>query len=247
MRFFAFLFFLTACVLAPVAAEADYVDDFEAPARVLGDIHNQGPWVDFGGTLTTDVVNNVAYSGEQCMAQTINGAEANGYGSDVYIIDLDGAPVTSGTATVSYQLLIPQNFNGREFMWLSQGSMPGAFIKGAAFIADNRAGQPAVLYDEDSGDSAPLVFDRWAEVVADIDLDNDTVSVSYDGTVFHTGAWDDANTGTPSIGGMNAWVQDGNSGTAYVDDFSIVVPEPGTVTLLLMGLAAIAVTWRRRK
>ncbi len=251
MRFLMLLLFVTACVLAPVTAEADFIDDFES--YTLGDIDGQGPWIDFGGVNTTDVVNTLAYSGEQSMAQTLSGTELNGYGSDTYVVDLDGAPLTSGKWQLSYQLLIPQNFNGVEYMWISQGPMPTTFTAGMDLIADN-VGNAAVFGDEASGDWTPLVFDRWAEVVAEIDLDADTVTVSYDGNVFHTGAWDVDATGTPAIGGMNVWVSADDddtivyAGTAYIDDLSIVaVPEPGTVTLLLMGLAAIATACRRRK
>ena len=112
---------------------------------------------------------------------------------------------------------------------------------------NNIAGAGVIEDQNGSGDTAPLVFGQWAEVKALIDLDNNTLNLSYNGTPFHSGVWDIDNPGSPSIGGLNWWADSGATpGTVYLDDLSLTqIPEPSAAALF--GLAGLGLILRRRR
>lgn len=230
---------LAGLALAVGSAHAAVVIDFDSYS--VGDINLQGPWVDFGGSLTSDVSTTVAFSGTQSLELK---SDAAGYGSDVYIVDLNGAPVTSGQWNLSFQTYLPTGFDSHLALYQSQGAMPADFFVGAFPVLQ---GDNGVIVIEAS--STPLVFGAWAKVEMLIDLDADTLAISYDGTPFHSGAWDTDATGTPSIGGLDWWAAGPNPSSgvsAYIDDLSLTqVPEPATMGLLSLG-ALLALKRRRR-
>ena len=231
---------LAALALAAGSAHAAVMIDFES--YTVGNIHLQGPWVDFGGVLTSDVSTAQAFSGTQSLAlsTTTDGA----YGSDVYIENLDGAPITSGVWNLSFQVYVPNTYDGKVSLYQSQGAMPTTFELGSLMEVDNAAG--AAVF-KNGIDSTTLVFDQWTKVEAVIDLDSNTLDISYGGTPFHSGIWDIDNPGSPSIGGLNWWAHGGATpGTAYFDDLSLTqVPEPAAMGLLSLG--ALLTLKRRRR
>ena len=166
-----------------------------------------------------------ASSGAQSLALSLNPADGNSYGSDVYIVALNnGAVVTSGSWTLSYEMFLPAGLPGEVHMFISQAAMTD-FKQGAWLLAKEADGN--VLQYSFGADTAPLVYDQWAEGKFDINLDADTVTAYYDGAAFHTGVWEAEDTPTPAIGGLNFWIQGGNNttgliGTAYFDNFALV-------------------------
>jgi len=236
-------------ILAPGAVHADWSDGFESYNP--GDVGGQGPWIDFGGTLTADVSTapDPVKTGAQSLAFSLNPTDGDSYGSDVYLTALNnGVAVTSGSWTISYQLYMPANYPGGAHMYFSQ--TPMISFRDGVWLQAKADG--TLHYGVDGPDFANLVHDAWAEVRLDIDLDADTVTASYDGTPFHTGVWDnngDVETDTPGIGGINFWANSdgagtGLSGSFFIDDFSIT-PEPAAMSLLALG--GLAVLRRRRK
>jgi len=229
----------------PSTAMADFTENFESYA--LGNINGQGPWVDFGGAETPDVSNAQASSGSQSLA--LSTTTAGAYGSDVYVANINnGTAVTSGAWNLSYQMYIPSSFDGQLQMYISQGEMPTTFEEGGWIQANNNAGASTINRASTVIGATPaaLLLDQWAEVSALIDLDNDTLELSYNGAVFHTGAWDVQNPGAPSIGGINFWVDNGTTpGSIFLDDFSFTaVPEPSS--LVFASLAMVGLLGRRR-
>ncbi len=221
------------------SAHAAVSIDFES--YTVGDINGQGPWVDFGGSLLTNVSTAQAFSGTKSLELQSDGTN---YGSDVYIVNLDGAPITSGKWSLSFQTFLPTGFDSHVALYQSQGAMPATFELGAFPVIQGNNG---VIVNGAS--STPLVFNAWTKFEMTIDLDADTLEISYGGTSFHSGVWDTDAPGAPSIGGLNWWQAGPNPSagiSAYIDDISLTqVPEPSSAALL--GLGGLALMFRRRK
>jgi hypothetical protein len=236
-----------AAPLVPTELPPVWSDDFEAYSP--GNIDGQGPWVDFGGTLPGIVSTAQANSGVQSLALTLNPADDGSYGSDVYIVALDnGTVLTSGSWALSYQMFVPSDYEGQLHMYISQGEMPTDFRQGAWLLATE-----GDVLQYNFGGTTPLVLDEWAEVKLEVDLDTDTVTISYDGTPIYTGAWAIEGPPGPALGGINFWADGGPglTGTAYIDDFVLsptaefVIPEPASLSLLALG--ALGLLRKRRK
>lgn len=216
-------------------------DSFESYA--VGDIDGQGAWVDFGGTLPSLVSTDQARTGSQSLKQTINSAEFDGYGSDLF----QNLPSVkdSGVWNLSYWVYTPSDFKGASILHLAENLIVDFNIDfGLQLVADGSDGFNEFLGSQD-GENAqmttPLLRDQWVEVTAAIDLDNNTVNAFYGGNQVYSGSWDPDSTGAsdvPTLGGFDMWVQgtDG-SGSIYYDDFSLV-PEPSSIALLLLGLVS---------
>ncbi len=227
------------------AVSGQISEDFDSYA--VGDIGGQGAWVDFGGTLTANVTDALAHSGTQSLEVSINPAVPNpigvpGYGSDVFL-DLP-ADITSGQWNLSYWLHVPANFNGIGFGFFSEGSIgANVFDYGMELIVDGDPTSDIFVYtDGVQSFGRQLVRDTWVEVSALIDLDNNTLDVSYAGDSLFSGAWDpDPFVGdAPTLRGFNLWAQDGVGGSIYYDDINLApVPEPASWFLLLIALTGI--------
>jgi hypothetical protein len=226
-----------ACGVPAFAA----MDSFES--YPVGDIHGQGAWVDFGGTLIGEVSTEQAHTGNHSLKQSINSAEADGYGSDVF----QNLPSVSnaGVWNLSYWIYTPSDFLGASILHLAENMIVDDNLDfGLQLVADGSDGFDVFLGSQD-GENAqmttPLLRDTWVEVTATIDLDNNTVNAFYGGNQVYSGMWDPDSTGPsdgPTLGGFDLWVQgiDG-SGSVYVDDFSLV-PEPSSCVLILIGLVS---------
>jgi|GEM_PF-5478997 len=233
---------------APTVATADYFDNFDSYA--LGNINGQGPWVYFGGALPSLVSNAQAFSGTQSLALSTVAA-TGGYGSDTYIANWNGAPVTSGIWSGTLQLYIPAAFNGQLHMFFSQGAMPTTFDEGAWVRVNNNAGAGNInRFNFVNGPTpAPLVYDQWAGLGIVINLDANTLDLAYNNAPFYSGAWDvQFPGGFIGLGGINFWVDGGSApgGTVYIDNFNLTqIPEP--TSLGLSGLALLGLAGFRRK
>jgi len=210
------------------------VDNFDS--YTLGDINGQGNWVDFGGSVLSEVTTDQAASGTQSMALALNPTQGNNsYGSDVYNVALNGGVVTTaGRWTLTYNHYIPTGYAGNAAMYISQGSMPDNFNEGVYLDAK----PDGKLYY--GADTADLVYDAWAEIKLDIDLDADTVAASYNGTEFHTGSWNTAALPAAALGGVNFWATGpaaGLTGATYYDDFEVVVEQRLNMPATTVALA----------
>ena len=222
----------------PASTYAQFSDDFES--YTVGNIDGQGPWRDFPGVEISEVSTAQAFSGTQSLALSTatSGDDIGGFGSDVFVANLNDTPITSGVWNLSYQLYVPSSFDGHVEMYISQGSIRDNFEEGVFIRANNNVGiNPAInrLSFVDLGENgrtpARLLLDQWVEINVLIDLDNNTVEISYNGSVFFTSAWDIQNPGGDiAIGGFNFWVDTGMTpGTVFLDDFNFSAVTSGLV------------------
>lgn len=95
------------------------------------------------------------------------------------------------------------------------------------------------VIDDFRGGSAPIAFDRWAELRFEIDLDADTLDTFYDGNLVSSGQY--AIRGGPvAIANIDLFT---TGALSYYDDMSLV-PAPASAMLLAFGAAA---AMRRRR
>ncbi|MCA9214337.1 MAG: hypothetical protein KDB27_14795 [Planctomycetales bacterium] len=238
-------------LLFAVASQAFAItDSFETYS--IGNIDGQGDWIDFGGTLLTEVSTDQARTGTQSLKQTLNDVDPNpfdipGYGSDVYQ-DLPSVH-TSGVWDLSYWVYVPANFDGASILHLADNQVAGGddLGFGLQLVVDGSATFNEFLASQDgsTGTGVSLIRDQWVEVTASIDLDANTVLATYNGSSIFSGTWDPG-TDPASLGGLNLWVQGGEgNGSIYYDDFSLV-PEPTNAMLAACGLLAMLAIRRRK-
>lgn len=107
-----------------------------------------------------------------------------------------------------------------------------------------------LVTDEESSvnNNVPIVYDAWNDIKVMIDLDANTRSTYYNGTLVGSADWYDPGNPThvKGIGALDLWASDGGEGVLY-DDISLsAVPEPGSAALLLLAGLALFVRSRNQ-
>ncbi|MCA9218275.1 MAG: hypothetical protein KDB27_34640 [Planctomycetales bacterium] len=221
-------------------------EDFEA--YPLGNIDGQGLWVDFGGVNLTEVSNDFAHSGDHSMKMSLSDLDPNpesivGYGSDVFI-DMEGR-VRGGEYVISYWTYLPSDFNGANYAYFSEGSVgAGNFDYGTQLVASGDI-DSFLYFVGGQAFGIPLIRDQWVEARQLIDLDENTVRITYGGDLLFDGLWDPdplTRDDVPQFWGVNFWVQDVKegevpTGAMYIDDVyfgTVPVPEPAASTAMLL-------------
>ena len=232
-------------------ARAAWIENFDS--YPVGNIDGNGPWVDWGGSLTPDVSTAQSLSGANSLRLSSNPDPGAGdaYGTDVYATTLDpGGVVSSGVWDLTYQLYVEPGFTGQAEMYVSQFAMDGtaASFSDGLWIRTTTSGTIDLIGATATANPA-VVYGAWTPVQLIIDLDADSVTATYGGNEFYSGVWDIATSGTPGLGGVNFWSDGptGSAGSFFVDDFSLQpVPEPALGGLLALGSLALIRSRRRR-
>ncbi len=229
-------------------AGAVVVLDETFESYTLGNANGQGGWIDFGGDLTTNIVNTRANGGTQSIefgAEAVPPA-ANQYGSDS-TLDL-GAPETSGQLVFSLDIYQPTGFDARSNIFLSRGRTNAPdfnFDPGMNLIGDGNTGLFSI---EGLATTTPILFDQWVSVLVNIDLDADTAVASYGGVELYNGQWNRGGATPTQYQGINIWAngEGTNAGAFYVDNLRLEsIPEPSGVMLLGFGLFGMVLRRRR--
>lgn len=203
--------------LATNASAQQWADDFESYA-VGSSLEGQGGWENQNGVMTnlTVVSDSQALSGTKS-AKVMPGA------STVYPLP---TAQTTGTWDLSTQIYIETGSNASTLVrFLSTYQQSGQMEYGAWFLIDSVSGQALSFVGNPAPMFVPIPMDRWFEVRAHIDLDNDTADIYFDGALLNTMVWSNGNNGmTPgatAIAGfqtLGATSQGQTSTGSFMDD-----------------------------
>jgi hypothetical protein len=205
-------------------------DGFES--YPLGSIQGQGGWaawtgapVSYAGTVT----NTFAASGAQSL-QIVQGNDT--------VQTFSG--VASGLWSLSLQQYVPASAGGTTWVILLNdyataqdwaGQMTMNITAGTVGLAEEAAA------------SLPLRKDAWVDIRFDIDPVARSFAAYYDNTLLATHVWD----GVAELRALDLYADEG-AGTAQVGpvyyDNVALVPEPATLSLLVLGVLGFAL--RRR-
>ncbi|NQU22982.1 MAG: LamG domain-containing protein, partial [Candidatus Nealsonbacteria bacterium] len=193
---------LVVTAMVAMAGTAAAVDWLDDfESYTVGDINGQVmPWTDFGGDAKPT---NISIDQAFSGTQSMKLVMGDpGYGSDVYNNFIGGEPArTTGQWSLAYQMYLTPDFDGNVLMYYNP---PDRMINAG---------------------STGTVFGDWAKVEMLIDLDAGTlVEASYDGIPFDSGTW------SGNISYLNFWMDNGTTGAAYFDDFSLSAIELNTLT-----------------
>ncbi len=248
---------LGAAVLAAAlpnlaSSQTVFSEDFDSYTDGA-DLHGVNGWAGWDGAspATAFVSSDYAYSGSNSVSITASSDLVQTFSS-----------INGGVWELSGMIYIPSAFSGESsFVLLNQydGSGNRADYSWAPFmsfvgedVATEQYGMDeaiAVFWNagRDGGYAESLALGQWAEFHFVIDLDNNTVTASYNGTSFGTSyTWASADTAT-EIQAVDLWGND--TGPVYYDDIKLTriqIPEPSTYALLA-GAAALGVAIIRRR
>ncbi len=207
-------------------------DNFDS--YTLGSISGQGSWEGWTG--------NAAVAGSVTAAQALSGSQSLGVvvGNDT-VRPFTG--VSSGLWTLSLQQYVPSASSGNSWVIL-MNSYPANLNWSAQIYADITAGQ--MLSQDTPTASVALVKDQWVPIRFDIDLNAGSVTSYYNNTLLDTHAWQSG--GLNELQALDLYPDEGTAaqvGAVYYDNLQLsVVPEPTSVSLLLLGGLALLI---RRK
>lgn len=184
-------------------------------------MHGQGGWKGwgnnpvFGALVTSAQANSAPHS-----VEIVGGAVAPG--SDLVH---EFAGFDSGVQTVVAWQYIPTGFLGNSFfIVLNSYDDLGATNNWSVQVRfDSVLGQ--VVDTGASGNTLPIVLDRWVELRVEIDLDANTQTFYYDGQMLYSGSWSEhvSGGGATEIGAMDLYAE-GAVTSVFYDDIEVGVP-----------------------
>jgi hypothetical protein len=221
------VFAALVAVCLPVAASAVYLETFDAYAPG-SQLHGQGGWIGWGGDPGAGALVSNAQSLSAGNSVAVTGATDVTHWFSGY---------TSGQFRISgWQYIPSSSTTGTTYwIWLNIGEANWS-IQTWFDLSDG-----IVMSDYGTSATLPIVRDQWVELSAVVDLDANTVSEYYNGTLLTVHAW--------QVGGAAAIAQvdlyANGAHVVYYDNIAIsLIPEPAALSLLALGALALA---RRRR
>lgn len=184
-------------------------------------VHGQGGWKGWANDPAAG-----AFVVDTQSVSTPNSIEIAGPSDLIHEFDYD-----SGAWTITAKQFIPTGFTGQSY-FIFQNVYNDAQLDLSWSVQVIFDGATGMVSNEPSGadqGSAPFVTDQWADLRLDVDLDADTQTFSYNGTVVYSGSWSNQfpNQTTPGIAAIGAIDLFANTATeVYYDDIQIAPATP---------------------
>jgi len=207
-----------------IAAWSDNFDSYASGSNLNG----QGGWFGWDGVATCgDVVSSVALSSPNS-AMIDNG--------DDTVHSYTG--VNAGAWTYTAWMFIPDDFTGKTyFILLNTYNNGGPYSWSVQLTFDAATGK--VTDDIGSSNSLPFIKGAWTEIKVDFNLTTDTKKIYYGGNLLGASGW--KNDGVLALAAVDLYSE---GSPVYYDDLSLV-PEPGTLAALALGLGTLVLRRRR--
>jgi hypothetical protein len=210
MKKLALLCMLSAFVLIPAPAMADWSENFDAYQSGSG-LHGQGGWHGWDNDPTWDayITNVQAHSSPNSVAIT---------GPSDMVHEYTG--YTSGVWVYTAWQYVPTNFSGTSYFLLLNTYANGGPYNWSTQISFNSAGY---IQNDADGSQLPLITGRWVEIRVEIDLGADLQTFYYDNQMLFASSWVDgiSGGGAVNIGAVDLFAN--NASPIYYDDLSLVV------------------------
>jgi hypothetical protein len=217
------------------AAAAQWSENFDS-YDVGTKLYHVGGWTgwdDVEGTAGT-VMDAQALSGPHSMAGS------NSMGNDT-VHPFDPA-LTAGKWTFFAHQYIPSGLDAATYFILNNVYNHGGPYEWAIQMEMNPA-TGMVTEQIHGGSQTPIVYDAWVEIRVNFDLDLDTCEAYYNNVSIMSGTW--TTSGYPTLAFANVDLYAPHEVAVYYDDLS-VVPEPGLISLVGLGLLGLELLRRRR-
>lgn len=205
--------------LACSSAQAQWSENFDSyPAGTV--LEGVGGWTGWDGdpTYAGSVSDEQALSGPHSI-KIADGVDAvrplSGYTSGQWTLTAWNYQGRADLTADTYFIVNNEYNHGGPYQWAIQMQF------------DVTTG---TLIDDQRGGSAPIAFDRWAELRFEIDLDANTIDTYYDGSLISSGEYA-AGTAPREIANLDLFT---TGATSYYDDISLV-PAPASAALLALG------------
>ena len=225
MKKVSLLVAMIAFVCGNMFAQSYNFDQYNVGDKVAQSIGQ--PWTTWSNLPGSD--EDAAFSDEQAVSGT-NSVKFT-YGNDqIYNFNDE----TTGSYTLDWNMYIP---SGKDAYLNIQhnftGGQDGEWAFGLYF---NTAEQGTALHVSDAYHDFTFPFDTWFPVHFDIDLDNDAISLTIDGTEVHSWAFSEQeSSATPGMRVLDAldFYPPTNASTSvfYIDDFSFVSSQEDQVLI----------------
>jgi len=175
-------------VLGASPSHAQFQDDFESYANGSA-LDGQGGWAGWDGVnQNLTIVNQTqAFSGLQSISIVKDADTVQQFN------------YTSGQVTVSSQVYIPSGNGGSHWFILMDEYIVGGAKEWAGQVEfNNTTGNVECDCGAADAFTTPILYDQWAELRVEIDIDADFAEVYYDGVLLGSWVWSTGAFGTPN-------------------------------------------------
>ncbi len=205
-RFFGLL--AAVLILVP-AASADWAENFDSYAAGSGMI-GQGGWEGWDNSAAADALVSALYA-----LSTPNSVQI--LPTSDLIHQFSG--YTSGHWTLRTYVFIPNGYSGLSyFLLLNTYNHGGPYNWSCQVSYDGTGG---VIASDPEGNTLPLIWNQWTEILVDIDLDLNVQTFYYGGQMLYQKSWTEGLSGGGAVNIGCIDLYGNNADYVYYDDFTL--------------------------